>query len=135
MKYTILVLTLILAAFSTVANASSVGLICTNQSEETLRLFKVNLANKRSSFFSYADSEWKQIYSTDVSIDEISFRDVLLSDLIKISRVTLEWEGRVDIDFKKSKNMYKGSCATKKFEQMNDIAKRELDKLNNKRAF
>lgn len=133
MKYTILVLITILAAFSSAANASSVGLICTNESEKVPRLFKVNLSQRESSFFSYAESNWKSITTTSVSIDEIKLSKVFAS--LKISRITLDWNGDADIDFERSKKLSKGSCATKIYLEMNDIAKRELDKLNNKRAF
>jgi hypothetical protein len=96
-------------------------------------LFKVDLANKDSSYFSYAYSRWQTISFTYVSTDEIKLQEYGV-DII-ISRVTLEWEGRIDIDFDSSPNLHRGSCVTKKLQQMNDVAKRELDKLNNKRAF
>ena len=134
MKFIIIGLAIIITSFSAVVKADSVGLICTNQSEETPRLFKVNLATKSSSFFSYADSAWQDIFYTKVNIDEIMLEDYR-NNRIDISRVTLEWKGRTNIDFEKSSNLHRGSCVTKKLKQMNDIAKRELDKLNNKRAF
>ena len=134
MKSIIIGLIIILTSFSTVANASDVGLICTNQREEVPRLFKVDLANKVSSYFSYAYSKWQKIPFTFVSTDEIKLADYG-SESIKISRVTLEWTGKIDIDFDSSPNLHRGSCVTKKLQQMNDVAKRELDKLNNKRAF
>jgi hypothetical protein len=133
MKSIIIGLIIILTSFSTVANASNVGLICTNQREEVPRLFKVDLANKDSYYFSYAYSKWETISTTYVSTDEIKLQRYGVN--IIISRVTLEWEGHIDIDFDSSPNLHRGSCVTKKLQQMNDVAKRELDKLNNKRAF
>lgn len=127
----------LLLASSLQAKADSIGLICANQlKEEPPRIFNINLSEETGVYFNYAGSKWKKIYYVDVSTEYVTLKNYITSSHPAIiSRMNLSMKADLDIDFTEAKGDFKGSCAPKPTTALNSLAQRELDKLNNKRAF
>ena len=126
----------LLLAFSLQAKADSIGLICVNQlKEEPPRIFNIDLGNESWEYFNYAGSKWKSFYRVKVTTERVTLEGDSSNSLVAISRINLSMKADLDIDFEFSKGHFKGSCAPKPISALTLVAQRELDKLNNKRAF
>lgn len=126
----------LLLASSPQAKADSIGLICVNQlKEEPPHIFNIDLSEESGKYLSYADSRWESIPSVEVATEHLHLRGRYGEYAIIISRMNLSMEADLNIDFNLVFGNFKGSCVPKPVTALGLIAQRELDKLNNKRAF
>jgi len=150
-KNLISIIVLTLLSTLVFSQPQSIGLTCISTNENPM-MFNVDLQNERASYFDLASNNWKPFEYVSVRLEELVLmpksiygKEYLLTgsgDIrgywkIHVDRVTLEWFTLVtvnfdDNDFSTKRN---GSCSLHESSEIENIARREYDRLNNIRAF
>lgn len=115
------------------AKANSVGLLCTNQlKEESPQIFNIDLSGEKGSYFNYTNEQWERLSKVKIGTYNIS-----INGGTSINRMNLSMESKRFLYCIGNCNelSFKGSCVTKKTNELKELAQRELSKLNNNRAF
>ena len=151
MKRLISIISLTLLSTVVFAQPQSIGLTCISTNENPM-IFNVDLQNEKASYFDLASNNWKPFEYVSVRLEEVVLmprsaftKASLLTGTgerrgfwkIHVDRVTLEWFTLVtvnfdDNDFSTKRN---GSCSLHESSEIENIARREYDRLNNIRAF
>jgi hypothetical protein len=142
------IIILLLLSSSVFAQQNRIGLTCTATNENPM-MFKVVLDNESAEYFDLARNSWSTFTHVTVRIGEVVLmplynggKSYTLSQQpgfgkIHIDRTTLEWMTRVSKDFDEINGgvVRRGSCSVHTYGEIDSIAKREYDRLNNIRAF
>ena len=132
------------------AQATQIGLLCVAPGE-TPMIFKANLTNETSQYFSLSQGIWQSFRYTDVRIEELILmprsapyngRSYWLDitrrgeGKVHVNRTTLEWETLETVDLEETgPTTRRGSCTVHTYGEIDQIATREYSRLNNTRAF
>jgi hypothetical protein len=130
------------------AQATQIGLLCVAPGE-TPMIFKANLTNETSQYFSLSQGTWQSFRYTEVRIEELILMPRTDSrdktywlgrergiNKVHVNRTTLEWETRETADLAESGvTARRGSCTVHTYGEIDQIATREYSRLNNTRAF
>ena len=130
------------------AQATQIGLLCVAPGE-TPMIFKANLTNETSQYFSLSQGTWQSFRYTEVRIEELILMPRTDSrdktnwlgrergiNKVHVNRTTLEWETQETVDLEGvGPTTRRGSCTVHTYGEIDQIATREYSRLNNTRAF
>ena len=130
------------------AQATQIGLLCVAPGE-TPMIFKANLTNETSQYFSLSQGTWQSFRYTEVRIEELILMPRTDSrdktywlgrergiNKVHVNRTTLEWETQETVDLEGvGPTTRRGSCTVHTYGEIDQIATREYSRLNNAWAF
>jgi hypothetical protein len=132
------------------AQATQIGLLCVAPGE-TPMIFKANLTNEASQYFSLSQSTWINFEYTEVRLNELILmpkqgtftKNSLLNARgskrgwwkVHIDRTNLQLFTTVTVDLDQNGTERAGSCTVHTYGEIDQIASREYSRLNNTRAF
>lgn len=150
MKHLISIIALTLLSTAVFAQPQRIGLTCISTNENPM-IFNVNIQNESASYFDLASNNWKPFQYVSIRINELVLipRPPIFNpayyltgqgDLrgywkFHVNRVTLEWFTKLTVDFDDNGIDRKGNCSVHGASEIENIARREYDRLNNIRAF
>ena len=137
-KFKTIVTLIALSASQIILAQTSIGLVCTSESESYQRHIKVKLSNSEVEVYDFGLSAWRPVYKINITTSEISFariRDSSYQRLFAIDRLDGTWKSNTSEDFYDSSIEHRGICVSKNYTEMNNIAAQELARINERRAF
>ena len=142
------IIAFILLPNSVYSQQNKIGLTCTAPNEIPM-IFNVDLSKESAAYFDFAKNDWRNFKFVTVRLNELVLMPDMLQGIqksdrliyskgyakIHIDRTSLEWFTMLTIDFDSNYIGRTGGCSVHEVNEINDIARREYDRLNNTRAF
>lgn len=118
-----------------VSTFAAVGLLCPSQNEPP-RILIINVEENQRSFFYLSKGVWSEpVRSMDVRHDRVEFG--FYDHKVTINRKTMVMTTRLDVDWKYEKGSpeIQLSCSVHSVKEIEAIASREWERINQNRGF